>query len=91
MNLPPIIWVLLAPIVFVLPGLLPARLVTGELISGATLVWALFFSLVLLPPLSFGLAMLLGTTMNPGLVIPLALVLGAAGLLFHWRRRGASG
>ena len=86
MNLPPIAWVLLAPLVFVLPGLLPARLVTGELKSGATLVWALFFSVVLLPPLAFGLAMLLGTTMNPGLVIPLALALGAANLLGRGRR-----
>ncbi len=86
MNLPPILWLLLCPVIFVLPGLLPARLVTGQLLCGATLVWAIFFSLVLLPPLAFGLAMLLGTTMSPALVIPLALVLGVPGLALHWRR-----
>ena len=86
MNLSPMLWVLLSPIIFVLPGLLPARLVTGRLLCWPTLVWALFFSLVLLPPLGFGLAMLLGTTMNPGVIIPLALALGVPGLAVRWRR-----
>jgi hypothetical protein len=76
------LWILAAPVVLVLPGLLPARLVTGTLRSGWTLAWASFFSVVLLPPLAFGAAMLLGTTMNARLVLPLAAALGVAGLIF---------
>lgn len=85
MNIPPIIWLLLSPIIFVLPGMIPARLVTGKRLGGATLIWAFFFSMVLLPPLAFGLAMLLGTTMSPAVVIPLALVVGLPGLAVRGR------
>jgi len=80
--LPPLLWLLLSPVIFLLPGLLPARLITGQLLAARTLLWSFFFSLVLLPPLCFVLAMLLGTTINAVLVIPVALALGAVGLFF---------
>jgi len=74
--------VLLAPLFFVLPGLLPARIITGGAWNGWTLAWSIFFSVVGLPPLAFGLAMLLGTTVNLFLLIPLAAGLGALNLIF---------
>ncbi len=77
-----LLWVLLTPVLFIGPGLLLARLVAGPKISGITLAWAAFFSVVLLPTFAFGLAMLFGTTANALLVIPFALVLGILGLVF---------
>ena len=84
--LAPLFWILCSPIIFVFPGLLPARLVTGRLWSGWTLVWALLFSVVLLPPLCFGLAILLQTTINPHLVLPVAIVLGIPGVFLPRKR-----
>lgn len=78
----PLIWILLSPVLFILPGLYPARLITGRLFYPATLLWSVFFSVVLLPPLGFGLAILLKTTVKPQLVLPVALVLGVFGLIF---------
>ncbi|NLH48953.1 MAG: hypothetical protein GX444_10160 [Myxococcales bacterium] len=80
-----ILWLLSSPLLFLLPGLLPARLVTGKPVTGWTLVWAFFFSLVLLPPAAFACAMLLGTTVRPELLFPLTIVMGAPGL--YWPRR----
>ncbi len=70
-----------APLLFVLPGLLPARVLTGRLLSWPTLAWAVFFSVLLLPVFSFGLAMALHVSVGPALVYPLAAVLGLAGVL----------
>lgn len=81
------LWILLAPVLFVGPGLLPARIVAGPGITAWTLVWSFFFSVVLLPTLAFGLAMLLGTTANAYLVVPLAVVLGVLGMIFPRKRK----
>lgn len=86
--MPPLLWLLLSPVVFVLPGLLPARFVTGRRIGGDTLLWAFFFSLVLLPPICFGLAMLVGTTVNDPLILLVALALGVPGLFLPRRFTG---
>lgn len=77
-----LLWLLLSPVVFVFPGLYPARRITGTLFSWWTLVWAAFFSIVAIPPLAFGLAMILGTTVRPALILPLAVLLGLPGLFF---------
>ncbi len=79
-------WILCSPIIFVLPGLLPARLVTGRRWTWWTVAWAFFFSVVLLPPICFGLAILLGTNINPYLVLPVAIILGLPGVLLPKRR-----
>lgn len=73
---------LFAPLVFIMPGWLPARCVTGGRFDGATLAWAAFFSVVLLPPIAFGAAMALGVTVGPALILFLTLVLGALGWFF---------
>lgn len=85
----PILGLLSIPVLFILPGLWPARLVTGRLFSGVTIAWAMFFSVVLMPPLCFGLAMLLGTTMNFSLTVAVALALGVPGLWRPGRRSEA--
>lgn len=82
----PAFWILCSPIIFVLPGLLPARLVTGRRWSWWTLGWAFFFSVVLLPPLCFGLAILLNTNINPTLVLPVAIIMGLPGVLLPRKR-----
>lgn len=83
----PLLWLLFFPILFVFPGLYPARKITGARYSGWTFIWAAFFSIVALPPLAFGLAMILGTTVKPTLLLPLAIVLGLPGLFFP-RKKG---
>jgi hypothetical protein len=85
-----LIWILLAPVLFVGPGLLPARLVAGPEINRWTLVWSFFFSVVLLPTLAFGLAMIFGTTANGFLLLPLALVLSLVGLIFPRKAKEGS-
>ncbi len=64
-------------------------MVTGRILSARTLAWAVFFSVVLLPPLAFGIAMLLGTTVNARLTIPLAVALGILGLAVPGKFLGA--
>jgi ABC-type molybdate transport system permease subunit len=83
-----IFWLIASPLLFVLPGLFPARMVTGERFSFQTIAWALFFSVVLLPPICFGLAMLLGTVAGPALVLPVGIGLSAIGLIFPKRTNG---
>ena len=80
------LWLLAAPLLFILPGLLPARWVTHWTYCWETILWAFFFSVVLFPPFAFGLAMLFGTTVNAPLLIVSSLVLGAIGYLP--RRKG---
>ena len=82
-------WIVSIPILFILPGLLPSRIITGRVFSGWTLAWAVFFSVVLLPPLCFAMAMLFGTTVRLSWLIPLALVLGVIGLVFPGRSSDA--
>jgi hypothetical protein len=78
--LSPVLWLLLSPLIFIAPGLWPARRLTGGAYTGWTFVWAFFFSV---------LAMLLGTTMNAALLLPLGAVLGLLGLFSPRRVKGA--
>jgi hypothetical protein len=87
--LSPVLWLLLSPLIFIAPGLWPARRLTGGAYTGWTFVWAFFFSVLVMPPLAFGLAMLLGTTMNAALLLPLGAVLGLLGLFSPRRVKGA--
>ncbi len=81
----PALWIICSPLIFVFPGLLPARLLTGRRWTWWTGVWAFFFSVVLLPPACFGLAILLGTNINPTLVLPVAIILGLPGVFLPGR------
>lgn len=83
------VWMLASPILFVLPGLWPAQHVTGVAFDARTLGWAVFFSVVLLPPVAFGVAMIFGTVMGAHVLIPLGLVMGAPGFVAFGRRRRA--
>jgi len=80
-------WLIASPVLFVLPGLLPARLVTGAKITAWTIVWAVFFSVLFVPLISFALAMIIGTTAGPFVFVPVAMVLGLAGLIYPKRTR----
>ena len=84
------LWLLAVPIVFLLPGLFFAKLTTGRNGGALTLLWSLFFSIVLLPPIAFGAAMLLDTNMNGPVVIGTALVLGIPGLVFRRNEKEAA-
>lgn len=84
-----LVWMLASPILFVLPGLWPAQRITGVAFGARTLGWAVFFSVVLLPPVAFGVAMIFGTVMGAHLLVPLGLALGAPGIVVMVRRRRA--
>ncbi|MCL4234469.1 MAG: hypothetical protein KJ042_08125 [Deltaproteobacteria bacterium] len=79
-------WIIASPILFVLPGLWPAQVVTGSTLCARTLGWAVFFSVVLLPPVAFGVAMIVGTVMGAHVLIPLGLAMGAPGVVAIARR-----
>ena len=83
------IWLILSPVIFVLPGLLPARLVAGPKITVWTIAWAVLFSVVFVPLISFSLAVIFGTTANPLIFVPVSLVLGALGVIFPKARKEA--
>ncbi len=76
------LWLMISPLVLVLPGLYPAKLVAGTAISARTFAWALFFSILFVPLISFALAMILGATAGPAIFLPVSFVLGAVGLIF---------
>jgi len=78
---------LCVPLLFVLAGWLPAQWVTGRRFSGGTVAWAALFSVVLLPPLCFGLAMALGTVVTLPLAVTAAGAMALAGLAFALKRR----
>ncbi len=80
------VWILASPILFVLPGLWPAQRVTGSALCARTLGWAVFFSVVFLPPVAFGVAMVFGTVMGAHVLIPLGLAMGAPGIVAIGRR-----
>lgn len=85
------LWLITAPVFFLLPGWWPAQCVTGRAFAGATFAWAVFFSVILLPPLCFGLAMIAGTVVGYPLLLAVSLACGLGGLLtfFHRRNRNA--
>jgi hypothetical protein len=80
-------WLIVAPLVFLLPGWALAQAVTGRAFTGATALWALFFGVVLMPPLCFGVAMALGTVVTPTLALAVGGAFGALGLILAFTNR----
>ncbi len=81
------LWIFAAPVFFLLPGWGPAQWVTGRAFGGATLAWAAFFSVVLLPPVCFGVAMIGGTVVGYPLLASVSVAFGLCGFILFVRRR----